>query len=47
MFCLNGTMRYFLCPGKTDTHKGINFAKKRGRRILHITTGNGHRLTGL
>lgn len=24
MFCLNDTMRYFLCPGKTDTRKGIN-----------------------
>lgn len=24
MFCLNDTMRYFLCPGKTDIRKGIN-----------------------
>ena len=24
MFCLNDTMRYFLCPGKTDMRKGIN-----------------------
>ena len=23
MFCLNDTMRYFLCPGKTDMRKGI------------------------
>jgi len=21
MFCLNDTMRYFLCPGKTDMRK--------------------------
>ena len=20
MFCLNDTMRYYLCPGRTDTH---------------------------
>lgn len=24
MFCLNDTMRYFLCPGKTDLRKGMN-----------------------
>lgn len=24
MFCLNDTMRYYLCPGKTDMRKGIN-----------------------
>lgn len=24
MFCLNDTMHYFLCPGKTDMRKGIN-----------------------
>ena len=24
MFCLNDTMRYFLCSGKTDMRKGIN-----------------------
>ncbi|MGL4853409.1 MAG: IS66 family insertion sequence element accessory protein TnpB [Phocaeicola sp.] len=24
MFCLNDSMRYFLCPGKTDMRKGIN-----------------------
>ena len=24
MFCLNDTIRYFLCPGKTDMRKGIN-----------------------
>ena len=24
MFCLNDTMRYFLCPGKTDMRKGMN-----------------------
>ena len=24
MFCLNDTMRYFLCPGKTDMCKGMN-----------------------
>lgn len=24
MFCLNDTMRYFLCPGKTDMRKGIH-----------------------
>jgi len=23
MFCLNDTMRYFLCPGKTDMRKGM------------------------
>ena len=23
-FCLNDTMRYFLCPGKTDMRKGMN-----------------------
>lgn len=24
MFCLNDTMRYHLCPGRTDIRKGIN-----------------------
>ena len=24
MFCLNDTMRYFLCPGKTDMRKGMH-----------------------
>ena len=24
MFCLNDTMRYFLCTGKTDMRKGMN-----------------------
>lgn len=24
MFCLNDTMRYYLCPGRTDMRKGIN-----------------------
>ena len=24
MFCLNDTMRYLLCPGKTDMRKGMN-----------------------
>ena len=24
MFCLNDTMRYYLCPGRTDMHKGIS-----------------------
>jgi len=24
MFSLNDTMRYFLCPGKTDMRKGMN-----------------------
>ena len=24
MFCLNDTMRYFLCPGKTDMRKGVH-----------------------
>lgn len=24
MFCLNDTMRYFLCPGPTDMRKGMN-----------------------
>ena len=24
MFCLNDTMRYYLCPGKTDMREGIN-----------------------
>ena len=24
MFCLNDSMRYFLCPDKMDMHKGIN-----------------------
>jgi len=24
MFCLNDTMRYFLCQGKTDMRKGMN-----------------------
>lgn len=23
MFCLNDTMRYHLCPGRTDMRKGI------------------------
>ena len=25
MFCLNDTMRYYLCPGRTDMRKGISF----------------------
>ena len=24
MFCLNDTMRYYLCPGRTDIRKGIS-----------------------
>lgn len=24
MFCLNDTMRYYLCPGRTDKRKGIS-----------------------
>ena len=24
MFCLNDTMRYYLCPGKTDMRKGMH-----------------------
>jgi transposase len=24
MFCLNESMRYYLCPGKTDMRKGMN-----------------------
>lgn len=24
MFCLNDTMRYYLCPSRTDMRKGIN-----------------------
>ena len=24
MFCLNDTMRYWLCPGRTDMRKGIS-----------------------
>lgn len=24
MFCLNDSMRYFLCPGKTDMRRGMN-----------------------
>ncbi|MBR4897323.1 MAG: IS66 family insertion sequence element accessory protein TnpB [Prevotella sp.] len=24
MFCLNDTMRYYLCPGRTDMRKGIS-----------------------
>lgn len=24
MFCLNDTMRYYLCPGRIDMRKGIN-----------------------
>lgn len=24
MFCLNDTMRYYLCPGATDMRKGMN-----------------------
>ena len=42
MFCLNDTMRYFLCPGKTDMRKGINIFINRSRttmKLLHAEDG--------
>ena len=39
-FCLNDTMRYFLCPGKTDMHKGMSslcgvIQERMGHNIKH------------
>lgn len=40
MFCLNETMRYFLCPGKTDMRKGISSLcglvhERMGQEVRH------------
>ncbi len=56
MFCLNDTMRYFLCPGKTDMRKGISslcglVREKTGRSIkngdVFIFVGGSRKLMKL
>ncbi len=41
MFCLNDTMRYFLCPGKTDMRKGINSLCGLVHDKMHCPVKNG------
>lgn len=40
MFCLNHTIRYFLCPGKTDMRKGMDSLC----RVIHYKIGDDVRL---
>lgn len=56
MFSLNDTMRYYLCPGKTDMRKGINslcglVKEKMGRQVVNgdvfIFIGSSRRLMKL
>lgn len=56
MFCLNDTMRYYLCPAKTDMRKGINSLigvvhQQMGCDVrngdVFIFTGNSKRLMKL
>lgn len=56
MFCLNDTMRYFLCPGKTDMRKGMSslcgvIHERMGHNIKHgdvfIFIGSGNKLMKL
>ena len=56
MFCLNDTMRYFLCPGKTDMRKGMSslcgvIYERMGQNIKHgdvfIFIGSGNKLMKL
>lgn len=36
MFSLNDTMRYFLCPGKTDMRKGMNTTSLNFNKFCYI-----------
>ena len=56
MFCLNDTMRYYLCVGKTDMRKGINSLcgvvhERMGRSVkngdVFIFIGGGRKLMKL
>lgn len=56
MFCLNDTMRYHLCTGRTDMRKGINsligvVKEKMGREVVNgdvfIFIGRSRRLMKL
>ena len=56
MFCLNDTMRYFLCPSRTDMRKGISSLcgvvhEKMGREVrngdVFIFIGGNRRLMKL
>ena len=43
MFCLNDTMRYHLCPGRTDMRKGDVFifigSSRKLMKLLHAEDG--------
>ncbi len=41
MFCLNDTMRYHLCPGRTDMRKGINSLIGVGKENMGSDVRNG------
>ena len=41
MFCLNDTMRYYLCPGRTDMRKGISSLCGVVHEKMHSTVKNG------
>ena len=41
MFCLNDTMRYFLCPGRTDMRKGISSLCGVVHERMHTSVRNG------
>lgn len=41
MFCLNDTMRYYLCPGKTDMRKGISSLCGVVHEKMHGSVKNG------
>ena len=41
MFCLNDTMRYFLCPCKTDMRKGINSLCGLVHEVMKSDVRNG------
>lgn len=51
MFCLNDTMRYHLCPGRTDMRKGINsligVVKEKMNGDVFIFIGSSRRLMKL
>lgn len=41
MFCLNDTMRYYLCPGGTDMRKGISSLCGVVHEKMHSEVKNG------
>ena len=47
MFCLNDTMRYFLCPGRTDMRKGISSLCGVVHERMKSDVRNGRRLMKL